>query len=344
MKKNIKRILRLLAIVIICLLAYNYKLVGYGLSQGYGQFKIIWEARPVEDVLSDARVADSLKQKLKLIQEIRKYAIDSIGVKNSKNYTTVYDQKGKTILWVVTASEPYDLIAYTWNFPFLGSVPYKGFFVKEKAIKERDDLDKKGYDTEMGTVSGWSTLGWFKDPILSNMLFKSEGNVAELIIHELTHATIYVEDSVDYNENLATFIGKKGAIAFLKHKYGSDSKELKDYIFEIEDEDVFSAFVLKGGLKLDSLYKSFRADPSQDREKLKRFTITEIVNSLDSNSFHQPARYLRRINREKINNAYFMSYKRYEEKQDHFEQEYQEKSKGDLKIFLKDMVRRYGKN
>ena len=343
MYKNFKRIVRLLLIVIISVLAYNYKLVGYGLSQGYGQFKIIWESRPVDEVLKDSRVADSLKLKLKLIQEIRRYAIDSIGVKDSKNYTTVYDQKGKPILWVVTACEPFDLVAYKWNFPFLGSVPYKGFFVKEKALKEKEELEKKNYDTEIGTVSGWSTLGWFKDPILSNMLFKSEGNVAELIIHELTHATIYVEDSTDYNENLATFIGKKGALAFLKHKYGTDSKELKDYIFEMEDEDAFSAFVLKGALKLDSLYKSFKADPSQDREKLKRFTITQIANSLDSSLFHNPSRYFKRINREKINNAYFMSYKRYEEKQDDFEIEFEKKFKGDVKLFLKDMERKYGK-
>ncbi len=43
------------------------------------------------------------------------------------------------------------------------------------------------------------------------MLNRSEGDLANLIIHEMSHATIFVKDSVDFNENLATFIGDRGA-------------------------------------------------------------------------------------------------------------------------------------
>jgi predicted aminopeptidase len=32
------------------------------------------------------------------------------------------------------------------------------------------------------------------------MLALSEGELAELIIHELTHSTIYLKDSVNFNE------------------------------------------------------------------------------------------------------------------------------------------------
>jgi predicted aminopeptidase len=54
-------------------------------------------------------------------------------------------------------------------------------------------------------------LGWFTDPILSKMLMRSEGDLANLIIHEMSHATIFVKDSIEFNENLATFIGDRGA-------------------------------------------------------------------------------------------------------------------------------------
>ena len=86
------------------------------------------------------------------------------------------------------------------------------------ADKEMELLKEAGYDVGMRTVGGWSTLGWFKDPILSNMLNRSYGDLANLIIHELVHATIFVKDSVEFNENLASFIGDQGAKLFLKRK------------------------------------------------------------------------------------------------------------------------------
>ena len=106
--------------------------------------------------------------------------------------------------------------AYEWSFPFLGRVPYKGFFDRGAAIEEDSLLRLKGYDTGIGNIRGWSTLGWFKDPILSGMLENSEGALANLIIHELWHGTLYVKDSADFNENLASFAGEQGALLFLQ--------------------------------------------------------------------------------------------------------------------------------
>ena len=63
-------------------------------------------------------------------------------------------------------------------------------------------LKASGLDVEYSSVSGWSTLGWFGDPILSNMLKRNVGSLADLIIHELTHGTIYIKNEVEYNENL----------------------------------------------------------------------------------------------------------------------------------------------
>ena len=36
-------------------------------------------------------------------------------------------------MWVVMASEPFALKPKEWKFPVIGSVPYKGFFKKERA-------------------------------------------------------------------------------------------------------------------------------------------------------------------------------------------------------------------
>ena len=83
----------------------------------------------------------------------------------------------------------------------VGAVPYKGFFNREKAVK-KEALEKDNYDVSIRNPGGWSTLGWFTDPILSNMLRRGDGDLASLIIHEMVHATLYVKDSAEFNENL----------------------------------------------------------------------------------------------------------------------------------------------
>ena len=222
-----------------------HNLVVYGISQGIGQVTMVWKAQPIEKVLKDDTFPDSLKQKLILIQEIKKFAIDSLGINPSNNYTTVYNQQDKPVLYTVTACEPYTFKAKEWTFPFLGTVSYKGFFNKHAAQKEIYTLRQQGYDVDVYSPSGWSTLGWFTDPIQTNMLKQTDGNLANLIIHELTHGTIYIKDNVTFNENLANFIGDKGAELFLIHKFGINSTPYIEYEQHKKDSKCFNTYILK---------------------------------------------------------------------------------------------------
>ncbi|MEO1052856.1 MAG: aminopeptidase [Bacteroidota bacterium] len=339
MKRKI--FLGILAVILIALV-WNYKLVDYGLAQARGQLHIIWNARPVEEVLNDSTVADSIKSKLLLIQEIRQYAIDSLGLNDTDNYTTLFDQKGKPVLWVVTASEPYALKAKKWGFPIIGSFSYKGFFNKERAIKEKNKLTEEGWDTGIRTAGGWSTLGWFKDPILSNMLRRSEGDLANLIIHELTHGTIFVKDQLEFNENLATFIGDMGARKFLRQKYGYSSKEYTKYDQGETDEKRFIRYILKGADALDSLYQTFDDSNSIESKKLKKEElIDKIANSLDTVSFYNTSRYQRVFEKRKPNNTYFMSYMRYRSKQSELKNQFETEFNGNLGAFIDFMKEKY---
>lgn len=311
-------------------------LIGYGISQLKGQLRIIREAKPIEEFIGDSNFPDSLKSKLILIQEIKVFAIDSLGINPSDNYTTFYDQKGKPLLWVVTASEPYALKSYEWEFPFLGKVTYKGFFEKESGAKEEEKLKKEGYDTDLGIVGAWSTLGWFKDPILSSMLKKREGNLANLIIHELTHGTLYIKNDVDFNENLASFIGNKGALVFLKNKYGESSEEYKSYLEDKADDELFSKYILQGCQSLDSLYKTFAPETSiETKEEKKLAMIESIVTGLKHLPFYDKEDYLKIGSYAlKEKNAFFMSYVRYRSEQTEFETELELKFNGNLKAYL----------
>ncbi|MEJ2006289.1 MAG: aminopeptidase, partial [Cyclobacteriaceae bacterium] len=213
------------------------------------------------------------------------------------------------------ATRPFAFEPYEWSFPVVGTVPYKGFFRQELAVKEMERVRSLGYDAGIRTVGGWSTLGWFRDPILSDMLGRSDGDLANLIIHELVHATIFVKDSVTFNENLASFIGDRGAVEFLKSNFGEESIQLKNYHTELDDEIRYADHILRGADRLDSLYRNNNSMDSSALAGLKTDMIKEIVNSMDTLNLTYTYGVLQRLRQDLPNNTYFMSFIRYRERQ-----------------------------
>lgn len=338
-----KKILIAILLGFAILITIYFELISYGISQGIGQLNIIWSARPVKEVLKDPEFPDSLKLKIHLVEEIRQYAFDSLGIKYSENYTTLYDQKNKPILWIVTACQPFELKAYEWRFPFLGTVAYKGFFKYEKALEQKRILLNDGLETSVDEVAGWSTLGWFKDPILSNMLKRYPGSLANLIIHELTHGTLYIKDNVDFNENLASFVGDKGAAFFLEFKYGKGSLELEKYLKRKEFYREYSRVVLKQSVELNKLFQSFNYRTSLTSKKILkngffRKARLEIVGLYKKNNM-----YYSTLEKDlaKMNNTFYMDEKRYREKQNFFEHEFKTKFNSDFKAYFKYLKAKY---
>jgi predicted aminopeptidase len=341
-RKTLKRSALALLAILLVLVLFNFQLVVYGLQQGYGQMNIIWNAKPVTEFLDDPTFPDSVKARLRLIDEIRKYAIDSLALKDTENYKTLYDQKGEEIMWVVMASERFKLKPKEWRFPVVGSVPYKGFFKKERALKLKQELENEGWDVIVRNPGGWSTLGWFTDPILSKMLNRSEGDLANLIIHEMSHATIFVKDSIDFNENLATFIGDRGAEQFLIYKYGKSSKEYINYLEEDKDYLKYVDHMLRGAKMLDSLYAEMKqTDSLRQKLSVKENAIRKIVTALDTLSLALTKQPSTRFKERLPNNAFFMNYRQYQAKQDIFGDEWKKEFNGDLRKYIQYLSKKY---
>lgn len=327
-KKNLvkwfKRLLLFLFLSVVCFLGIYHKEAIYGIRQGLGQLDIMMNAQPVEVYLNDTSFSKQQKEKIELIQEIRQFTIDSLGLNPSESYTKLFDQKGKPILWTVTACQPFELKAKKWSFPIFGTFSYKGFFDINLAKSAKEQLKQEGLDAEVGEVSAWSTLGILNDPILSSMLERSEGSLARLIIHELTHGTLYVKSSVSYNENLADFVGDEGAKKFLIHKYGKHSIEYVKYMARKGDRKTFSEYILKETQSLDSLYSSFTEDMNEDqKQQLKNKKIEEIKEGIQYLSFANPA-YCNYFQQFTPNNTFFMGFKRYRGKQNEFKEEFED--------------------
>ncbi len=335
----------LLAIFLIGFIWY-FEFIVYGIGQARGQLNIVWNTQTHEEFLKNGRYHDTTKQKFKqklaLIREIKNFAVKELGLKGTNNYERVYDQKNRAILWAVTACEPFELKPKEWDYAFLGMMPYKGYFDSTRAYSLKKDLQKEGYDVNIYAPSAWSTLGWLSDPILSNMLHWQEGELASLIIHEMTHGTVWVYGGVEYNENLADFIGERGAKLFLIHKYGKNSPAHKRYLRDLEEGERSFQHILKSAKRLDSLYQTFTPQlTKQEKLTKKEATIRDIVLGL-ANLELTNTRRLKKWLKNLPNNAFFMNFRRYRGKQDLFEQECKTKYADDIIQYLAYLKQKYG--
>ena len=313
--------------------------------QAKGQVTILMNVEDVADVLKNPAFPDSLKSRIRLIEEIKQFGVDSLGLTPSKNYTTFYNQHGRPLMWVINASERYQIKAYKWTFPIIGTFPYKGYFDSTRAVIEEKKLIRSGLDTDIGEASAWSTLGYLKDPILSSMLRRREGSLANLILHELTHGTLFVKNDLELNENLASFVGDLGAIRFLTQKYGVDSKQFKAYEFSKKYNDAYAQHMLRGISKLDSLYKTFSygKPDSSTKDVLKNQVILKILNDADTLFADKiTLKTKSRWDAKNLpNNAYFIGYQTYKSKQNMFRQEFETKFGGDFKKYLSYLKEKY---
>jgi len=340
---KVKKVLYLFIALVLLLCLANCSNIMYGLKQGAGQLKIVREAEPLDHFIDLKDYPDSLKKKLLLVKEIKQYCQDSLKLLSGDNYGKMFDQKGKPGMYVITASKEFELSSYQWSFPFLGKFTYKGYFDIKKAKKERAALDTEGYDTDLAEVNAWSTLGWFKDPVMSSMLRLSPGKLARVLIHEITHYNVFIKDDIQYNENLASFIGDKGAKKFLIDKFGKDSKELIDFEIFLHDVELFTTYMMGKSKELSAYYKTLDT-ASENAADLKKEKIKSFILALKEQNFKSDKLVNRIVaDADSINNTFFTDFLMYRKENGIMEKEYREQFNGDINLFIDEQKRKYAK-
>ncbi|HEX9957495.1 MAG TPA: aminopeptidase [Fibrella sp.] len=340
-----RRIFLGLLLILLALGVWQRELVSYGYMQAKGQLNIMFNTRPVTELLADPTYPDSLKGKIRLIQEIKQFAQDSLGLDPSENFTTYHDQQGKPLMWVLVGSDRYALKPVDYEIPLLGTFSYKGFFDRKRLLSADSSLQRAGYDTRINEVAAYSTLGFFRDPILSSMLKRTEGSLAELIIHELTHGTLFIKDALEYNENLADFVGEYGADRFMAQKYGRESVPYRNYLATKAFYDRFDEHILRGTKQLDSVYSVFKpSTPVPVKETMKWKTIETIMTTSDTLTDDRVNHSGKRrvwMKTDLPNNAYFVGFLTYRKQQNRFKNEFVTQFDGDFARYLTHLKNTY---
>jgi predicted aminopeptidase len=327
------------------LLAICVALTGcYTLKQGSVMLGYLSRAVPLESLSgtgdtgeagNDSAEASEIEKNRRFVaqvQDIRRFAIEELGLKMSKNYTRYVQIDRNYLAAVVSASAKDSFTRHEWKYPIVGIMPYKGFFNVEDARKERAKLEKKGLDVWIRGVDAFSTLGWFKDPLYSYMRDYSPNRLADLIIHESLHATVFIKGQVQFNEELAEFVGSEGARLYMESRFGIDSEEYQAMIASEENNRRYVAFIQELIKELQTLYGGGADREEKLREKEKIISAAKDRFDAEYENLFTSENY-RGFSGLLINNAYLELYRLYYA-EDNFFADLYERSGKNLSAFI----------
>lgn len=236
----------------------------YVLKAGLEEAKILWRRQPIAELLRKDQLDGETRAKLEFVLRARQFAADVLRLNVRASFETYARLDADQVVHVVVAAERLCLEPYTWWFPIVGRVPYKGFFTAAEAQAEAARLEEAGYDTYVRTSSAFSTLGWFDDPLLSTTLRRDRVALIETVFHELLHSTSYIGGHADFDESFANFVGHRSAILFLETQ--DDAAALDEARRRWHDALQFSGFL---SAFLDDLARAYAAGlPLGDRAAL----------------------------------------------------------------------------
>jgi predicted aminopeptidase len=293
----------LIAVALALVIAGCTSLSFYSQSVG-GQLAILWNRRPVDQILADDREDPTLREKLERVLEAREFASRDLLLPDNGSYRSYVRLERPYAVWNVVAAPALSIEPVTWCFPIAGCVSYRGYFSKARAERFAEKLRGRGLDVVVEGVSAYSTLGWFRDPVLSTFLDWPSPDVASLIFHELAHQRLYVKGDTVFNESFASVIEREGLTRYLEKE--GDAAALASWDADHARQRQFSTLVLDYRERLRVLYAS--SIPTQEKLSRKRELFAAMKRAYEGlkSSWGGYAGYDRWFDRD-LNNAHLAS-------------------------------------
>jgi predicted aminopeptidase len=247
--------------------------LGYYTQSINGQIEILAKRQPIENLIKANELPPETISQLKLVREIRSFAINELGLPDNNSYLHYADLERNFVVWNVFATPELSLQSREWCYLIVGCLSYRGYFSEEAAHTFGDELKTQGFDVFVGGVTAYSTLGWFADPVLNTMLQHGDAYLAKVIFHELAHQKVYIKNDTEINEAFADTVADVGMHRWLAYNRSLTYEEFAEIQ---KQEDEFVELVMHYRNQFDDLYKS---DISDSQKRLNKSVIFEqMVN------------------------------------------------------------------
>lgn len=248
MKKWLLLLLLLMAVVVVS----GCHALGFYAQAFKGQYQIFSHQESIERLVDDPQTPARLKEQLRLLQRLRVFADQELKLPVDGHYRKYVDVHRPYVVWNVQAAPRFSLAPKKWWYPLVGSLEYRGYFSEHGATNYAGQLRKKGYDVYVGGVDAYSTLGWFKDPVLNTFIYREEPELAEVIFHELGHQRVFARGDTDFNEAFATVVGQEGTRRWLRA--AGDTNMFAAYAISLHRDGQFVRLIMNTRARLEKIY------------------------------------------------------------------------------------------
>ena len=282
---------------------------GYYHQAVSGHFSLMLAGDSVDQLLDSDATPTDLRKKLAVSQLARRFAHQSLHLPVGDAFTDYVALDRPWVVVNLVAVPEFSLEPHRWCYPVLGCQAYRGYFSLDDAVAEQAMFENEDYDTFIGGVTAYSTLGWFDDPLHSGFTGLSDDRMVSLIFHELAHRVVYIGDDTAFNESFATAVELEGLKLWSE---GSESLESFELALErLQQRNQTLALVQTTTEQLEALYALRDELPEPELRQQKAAVLEQLRQAyLElSEQWNQPGPF--GASPEHLNNANLALFRQY---------------------------------
>ena len=217
-----------------------------------GQARLLAAREPLGRVIADTSRPQQLRDRLALVGELRAFAHTELAMPDVQGFDSYVATGRRSVVWNVVAAPEFSVQPLRWCFPVAGCVSYRGYFSRAAAQRFAHGLATRGNDSWVYGVSAYSTLGWFRDPVLDTWASRSEVAVAALVFHEFAHQMAWSTEDTGFSEAYAQVVEREGVRRWLGAR--GESAAFEAYLRGQTIDREFADMVQRSRERLATIY------------------------------------------------------------------------------------------
>lgn len=226
--------------------------IGYYSQATGGHLSLVMSGQSVAKVIADNSTPPELRDKLSVSRQAREFAARRLALPVGDAFDEYVNLDRPWVLVNLVAAPEFSLEPHRWCYPVLGCQAYRGYFSLEDAQHEQALFRARGFDTFIGGVTAYSTLGWFDDPLHTGFTSLPEDQMVALMFHELAHRVVYITGDTAFNESFATAVELEGLRLWLSRR--GKPEQFQQALKRLSRRNQTLALVQDFSARLEALY------------------------------------------------------------------------------------------
>ncbi len=242
-----------------------------------GQLRLMVSGEPISVLLANPDLDPALRDRLRTAIAAREFAGDRLALPVDGSFQRYIELDRPYVVVNLMAVPEFSLTPHQWCYPVVGCQAYRGYFDPDDARREQAHFEAQHYDTLLGGVTAYSTLGWFDDPLHSGFTSLSSARMVALLFHELSHRVVYVAGDTVFNESFATAVELEGLRLWLAQH--GEPAAFERALVRLRQRDQTLALVNDASDQLGELYRQTEQRPVAELRAAKQ----QILQRLQAN-------------------------------------------------------------